>query len=154
MPRSFVSDIATRAVVNLLMSTVNEFWPIIFLHDRGVVGGENDQLWLRTLASEPAFVEATLATAIRYWLPDRACKLRAEMHSYRATTMVMDRISSNKTESDGFIGAVLTMAISERLVGNDTAWQIHMSGLAQIMKARKAQGLEGLPSLFTDLMIL
>lgn len=149
-----MSDVANSALVNLLMTTVNEFWPIIFLHDRGVVGGENDQLWLRTLASEPAFVEATLATAIRYWLPDRACKLRAEMHSHRATTMVMDCIFSNQTESDGFIGAVLTMAISERLVGNDAAWQIHMSGLMQIIKARKGQGVDGLPALFTDLMIL
>lgn len=117
-------------------------------------GGDDDQLWLDTLASEPAFLEATMVTAIRYWSPDLACKLRSEMHAHRATTMVMSRLSSNDTYSDGFFGAVLTMAISERMVRNDAAWEVHMNGLIQTIKARQARGIESLPALFLDLMIL
>lgn len=141
-------------LLRLLMYLVNEFWPIIFLHGRGVPSGANDQLWLTALASEPAFVEATMVTAIRYWLPDLTCKLRSEMHSYRATAMLRDRLSSNNTYSDGFLGAVLTMALGERMVRNDTAWEVHMSGLVQTIEARQARGIESLPALFTDLTIL
>lgn len=141
-------------LISLLMYAVNEFWPIVFLNDRGVPGGANDQLWLDTLASEPAFVEATMATAIRFWLPNFACQQRSELHSYRAKSMVMERLSSYDTYSDGFFGAVITMAISEQMVRNFAAWEIHVNGLVQTIEARKARGIKILPPLFTDLFIL
>ncbi|KAI6777863.1 uncharacterized protein J7T54_002761 [Emericellopsis cladophorae] len=133
---------------------LNESWSVIFLHDRNLPGDEHDKLWLDTMASEPAFVEATMATAVRYWSPDLECKLRSEMHSHRATAMVISRVSSNDTYSNGFFGAVLTMALSERMVRNDAAWEVHMNGLAQTIKARQAHGIASLPALFTDLIIL
>lgn len=76
------------------------------------------------------------------------------MHSYRATTMMMECMSSDETYSDGFVGAVLTMALSERLKRNDAAWEVHMNGLIRIIEARKARWLESLPTLFYNLMIL
>ncbi|KAG9258715.1 uncharacterized protein F5Z01DRAFT_215342 [Emericellopsis atlantica] len=149
-----LSIATSRADKQHAAELLNEFWSVIFLHDRVLPGGENDQLWLDTMASEPAFVEATMAAAVRYWSPDLACKLRSEMHLHKATAMVISRVSSDDTYSDGFFGAVLTMALGERMVRNDAAWEIHMNGLVQTIKARQARGMASLPALFTDLMIL
>jgi hypothetical protein len=68
--------------------------------------------------------------------------------------MVRKRLLSDEICSDGFFGAVITMAISERFLRNDAAWKIHMDGLVQVITARQAQGIESIPSLFTDLTIL
>ena len=95
-----------------------------------------------------------MATAIRFWLPDSICKMRSDFHSYRATSMVRKRLLSDEICSDGFFGAVITMAISERFLRNDAAWKIHMDGLVQVITARQARGIESIPSLFTDLTIL
>ena len=68
--------------------------------------------------------------------------------------MIIHRVGSNQAYTDGFIGAALTMAIGERMRGDDVAWNIHISGVAQAIKERRSRGIRGLPSIFTDLIIL
>lgn len=46
------------------------------------------------------------------------------------------------------------MAFGERLTRNDTAWNVHIDGVAQIIKERHAQGIFTLPPWFLDLQIL
>lgn len=81
-------------------------------------------------------------------------KGRAEYHLNTAFSIVIQRIESKRAQTDGVLGAVATMALGERLSGNETAWNIHVDGVAQIIRDRHARGIFGLPPWFIDLLIL
>lgn len=134
--------------------TVNEFWSVIFLSSRGIPDGPNDRDWLRLLASEPALVEATMSMAVRCWSTDPNCDIRADFHACRATRLLIQSIGCQQAYTDGFLGAAFTMALSERLLKNDEAWEVHMSGIIQAVRGRRERGISSLPSLFTDLVVL
>lgn len=95
-----------------------------------------------------------MAMAVRCWSTDANCKMRAEFHACRATNLLIQRIVSREAYTDGFLGAAFTMALSERLLKNDVAWEVHMSGIIQAVRGRRAEGMSSLPPLFTDLVIL
>ncbi|KAH7353331.1 hypothetical protein B0T11DRAFT_356373 [Plectosphaerella cucumerina] len=133
---------------------LNEFWSVIFLGSRGIPGGQDDQAWMQLLASEPALVEASLSMAVRCWSTKANCNMRADFHACRATGLLIQRIGSREAYTDGFLGAAFTMALNERLLRNDEAWKVHIGGIIQAVRGRRAQGLPGLPPLFTDLVIL
>src|SRR5205823_3379479 len=107
---------------------VNEFWPTLFLNHGDDSIEPNHLAALEILASEPAFVEATAGAGLRYLSPDLLCKRRAAAHNHRAVNILIRCASLDQAYSEGFLGTVLTMAIEERLAGNESAWNIHMSG--------------------------
>lgn len=105
------------------------------------------------LASEPAFLEATMAAALNYWCTSDL-KSRAEEHRRKAVDMMTDRIKNQQSHTDGFLGAALTMAVSERLLGIEKDWQMHIRGITGAIQARRQRDIIGLPATFDELMVL
>lgn len=95
-----------------------------------------------------------MAIGEKYWSPNVASKRRAEVHSNLAVNTVIQRIQSRQAQTDGVLGAVMTMAFGERLARNDVGWNVHIDGVAQIIKERHARGIFDLPPWFLDLQIL
>jgi len=116
--------------------------------------GVDDPAWLELLTSEPAMVEATMSVAVRCWSSDEPCRLRGDVHLHRATTMLIKRIGSQDPYTDGFLGAIFTLALNERFVQNNEAWEVHLNGIIQSVRGRRSAGMGDLPPLFTDLIIL
>lgn len=57
------------------------------------------------------------------------------------------------TSTDGVLGAVTTMAFGASLENDDVAWNVHIDGLAQILKERQSRGTTPPPSWLTDLVV-
>lgn len=131
---------------------VEEFWSII-LSGTHVASGPRQLSWQEMLASEPAFIEATMAAALDYWCSSEL-RSRAEKHRKKAVVMIIDRIQNHQCHTDGFLGAVLTMSVHERLFGTEESWQMHTRGIAGAVQARRQCGIIGLPATFDDLMVL
>lgn len=136
------------------MSTVPRFWSLSFLDNRGLPKSSSESFWFDLFISEPALIEASVAIGEKFWSPNVASKRRASTHSNMAINTVIQRIQSREAQTDGILGAVTTMAFGERLTRNDTAWNVHIDGVAQIIKERHAQGIFTLPPWFLDLQIL
>lgn len=132
---------------------MEEFWSIILSgHDGGGADLEYAS-WREMLASEPAFLEATMAAAMNYWCASDL-KSRAEEHREKAVDMMIDRIKNHQSHTDGFLGAALTMAVSERLLGTEQDWQMHIRGITGAVQVRRQRGIKGLSATFDDLMVL
>ena len=68
--------------------------------------------------------------------------------------MVIRNLESCKAQSDGFLATILTLALMERFQPDETAWEMHIGGAVQAMKNRALGGLNALPPVLTDLMIM
>ncbi|KAJ4159914.1 uncharacterized protein LMH87_007850 [Akanthomyces muscarius] len=133
---------------------LEEFWSIILSgHDGGGGADLEYASWREMLASEPAFLEATMAAAMNYWCASNL-KSRAQKHREKAVDMMIDRIKNHQLHTDGFLGAALTMAVSERLLGTEQNWQMHIRGITGAVQARRQRGIKGLSATFDDLMVL
>lgn len=137
-----------------LLKTVSTYWSLAFLDDRGFPRNPSEVAWFGLFISEPALIEASMAICERHWYPDTLYKWRSEIHRNAAFNIVIERIQSRQAQTDGVLGAVLTMAFGERLVGNDLAWNVHIDGLAQIIKDRHSRGIFVLPPWFSSLLVL
>jgi hypothetical protein len=60
---------------------------------------------------------------------------------------------STGTRTDGVLGAVTTLAFGATLEQDDVAWNIHIIGLAHMIKDRKSHAMSPLPSWMTDLIV-
>lgn len=97
--------------------------------------------------------EASLAVAVRHWSPDNAWQLKACRHSYAAVHLIKQRITSTGTRTDGVLGAVTTLAFGATLEQDDVAWNVHIIGLAHMIKDRKSRAMTPPPSWMTDLVV-
>ena len=104
--------------------------------------------------SEPALFEGVVGVNMRHWSPDPAYQKRAEDHSSRAVSIIIDHIRSGTAHQDGVLGAVATMALSESLNRNESSWIMHLDGLAQVLEERKAKGVLDMPEWFIGFMIM
>ena len=95
-----------------------------------------------------------MAVGMRYWSPEVAYQQLAVFHSSRAANIIVQRIESGQAHTDAVLLAVTSMAFGERLMRNDQAWNIHIDGLAQMVRERRSQGEFGLPPSFCDLCVL
>ncbi|CRG88451.1 hypothetical protein PISL3812_05481 [Talaromyces islandicus] len=75
------------------------------------------------------------------------------MHQSKALNLTIQRIGSKRPQTEAMLAAVTTMAFAERLANRDVAWNIHIDGLAQMVKERHSKGMS-LPWWLHDLVIL
>lgn len=95
-----------------------------------------------------------MAIGIRHWSPDVSYQQLAEFHSSRAANIIIQRLESAQAPTDADLLAVFTMAFGARLMHDDLAWNIHIDGLAQMIRERHSRGEPDLPSWFCDLCVL
>ena len=95
-----------------------------------------------------------MATAMRFFSPEVSYQQLAGFHSSRASSFIIQRIGSGQGPTDAVLFAVSTMAFGERLMHNDLAWNIHIDGLAQMIRERRSRGEFELPQWFRDLCVL
>jgi hypothetical protein len=69
-------------------------------------------------------------------------------------SLVISHIGSRTAHAGPVMGAVLSMAIGERLVGNSAVWEIHVGGLARMIETRWGEGERDLPGLIVNFLVL
>ncbi|KGO69002.1 Protein of unknown function DUF3468 [Penicillium italicum] len=126
---------------------------LVFLEGRHSPGSASEAAWFNLIASDPVLTEASLAVAVRHWSPDNAWQLKAYRHSYAAVHLIKQRIMSAGTRTDGVLGAVTTLAFGATLEQDDVAWNVHVVGLAHMIKDRKSRTMSPPPSWITDLIV-
>ncbi|KAJ5382825.1 hypothetical protein N7517_000736 [Penicillium concentricum] len=80
-----------------------------------------------------------MAVAVRHWSPDDAWQLKAYRHSYSAVHFIKQRIMSTGARTEGVLGAVIVLAFGASLERDDVVWNIHIIGLAHMIKDRKSR---------------
>lgn len=113
----------------------------------------SEAAWVDLIVSEQALVEATMAIGMRFWSPQPPWQRRAETHQSKALNLTIKRIGSERPQTEAMLAAVSTMAFAGRLANDDVAWNIHIDGLAQMIKERYSEGM-GLPWWLHDIIIL
>ncbi|KAJ5518261.1 Polyketide synthase enoylreductase [Penicillium expansum] len=126
---------------------------LVFLEGRHSPGSPSEAAWFNLIASDPVLIEASLAVAVRHWSPDNAWQLKAYRHSYAAVHSIKQRIMSTGARTDGVLGAVTTLAFGATLEQDDVAWNVHVFGLAHMLKDRKSRTMTPPPSWITDLIV-
>jgi hypothetical protein len=117
-------------------------------------GSRDETAWIDFLASDAALIESTMAIGIRNWCNGISFQSMAEVHSSRASSIMIHRIQNGTPYTDAMLATVFTMAFGERLRHDDVAWSIHVYGLAQLIGERYSQGVHHLPPWFLDLLVL
>ncbi|KAI0121386.1 hypothetical protein BJ170DRAFT_644657 [Xylariales sp. AK1849] len=133
---------------------LSRFWSLLFLDGSDYPGNPDEASWIALVVSEPALIESSVAVSVRHWSPALGYQYMAEYHSSRANNIIIQRITSGRAHTDAVLGAVVNMAFGERLRHNDHAWNIHIDGLARLIKERRSQGATDLPQWFCDLLVL
>ncbi|KAH8908114.1 hypothetical protein BR93DRAFT_927144 [Coniochaeta sp. PMI_546] len=114
----------------------------------------DEEAFLQHIASEAALAEVSIAIGMRHWSPDPSVQRKAVVHSSKAANIVIRRIQSETAHTSAVLGAVLSMAIGERLLNNTPVWHIHIEGLAKIITERYSQGERDLPALLSSFLIM
>ncbi|KAH8692345.1 hypothetical protein BGW36DRAFT_304164 [Talaromyces proteolyticus] len=131
----------------------HEIHGLILLSCVNPPGNPHEAAWVEFIVSDPALIEASMAVGARHWSPQPSWQLQADLYSSRALEFIIRRIGSRETQTDGFLGTVLTMAFAERLMHSSLTWGIHIDGLVQIIQDRRAKGIN-MPAWFYDLLVL
>ncbi|KAJ5827157.1 Polyketide synthase enoylreductase [Penicillium robsamsonii] len=126
---------------------------LVFLEGRHSPGNANEAAWFNLVASYPVLTEATMAVAVRHWSPDDAWQLKAYRHSYAAVHLIKHRIMSTGAQKEGVLGAVIVLAFGATLERDDMAWNIHIIGLAHMIKDRKSRAMNAPPPWMIDLIV-
>lgn len=113
-----------------------------------------EEAFLQDLASEAALAEVSLSIGMRHWSPDPLVQEKAVVHSGKATRNVIQHIKSGTAHTSAVLGAVLSMAIGERLMNNTAVWNVHVDGLTKMITERRVLGEPYLPALMCDFLIL
>ncbi|OOG00435.1 hypothetical protein ASPCADRAFT_187 [Aspergillus carbonarius ITEM 5010] len=124
-----------------------------FLEGNYIPETPSDETWLNLIASEPAVIEALLAVAVRQWSPSSAWQLQADNHLYKAIKLIKQLITSTRPKTDGVLGAVVSLAIGAALAQDQVAWNIHINGLADIVRSRQCGVWPAVPSWFIDFLV-
>ncbi|KAL2860971.1 uncharacterized protein BJX67DRAFT_317822 [Aspergillus lucknowensis] len=134
-------------------SALQKIQELLYLEGRQAADNPTEAAWFNLIASEPAMVEATMAVALQHWSPSNSWQRKADYHLYKAVSLTKQRIASAASRSDGVLGAVVTMAFGASLENNQLAWNVHIDGLAHIIKERESRVPNSLPSWFIDLIV-
>ncbi|KAK3334053.1 hypothetical protein B0T19DRAFT_419970 [Cercophora scortea] len=119
---------------------LTRFWSLVFLGGAAYPSSRDEEAFIKLLVSEAAFAEVSLAVGMQYWSPDASCQQKAVAHSCKATNLVVQRIQSGSAHTVPVLGAVLSMAVAERLAHNHVTWNMHVNGLANIIAEGYARG--------------
>ncbi|KAJ5198209.1 uncharacterized protein N7498_007326 [Penicillium cinerascens] len=126
---------------------------LVFLEGIRPPVSASEAAWFNLIASDPALIESTMAIAVRLWSPDDCWQMESYQHSCTAINLIKRRIASTMTSTDGVLGAVTTMAFGASLENDDVAWNVHIDGLAQILKERQSRSTTPPPSWLTGLVV-
>ncbi|PYH94336.1 hypothetical protein BO71DRAFT_409408 [Aspergillus ellipticus CBS 707.79] len=113
----------------------------------------SEAAWFKIIASEPAVVEASMAVTVRQWSPRGSWQYQADSHSQNAVNLIQQLISSSRVRTDGLLGAVIMMALGAALAHDDVAWNIHIAGVANIIKDWQSSTPYPIPSWFVDFIV-
>lgn len=94
-----------------------------------------------------------MSVAIRNWSPTITWKTKAYRHSYTAVNLIKNRLASTGFQNDGVLATVITMAFGASLEGDDLAWNVHINGLANMIKERRLKSDSIPPGWLTGLII-
>ncbi|KAJ5494209.1 Polyketide synthase enoylreductase [Penicillium fimorum] len=122
---------------------------LIFLEGRHSPGNASEAAWFNLVASDPVLTEATMAVAS----PDDAWQLKAYRHSYAAVHLIKHRLMSTGSRTEGILGAVIVLAFGATLERDDVVWNIHIIGLAHMLKDRKSRAMNAPPPWMIDLIV-
>ncbi|KAJ5297032.1 uncharacterized protein N7443_007925 [Penicillium atrosanguineum] len=127
---------------------------LVFLEGIRSPASPKETAWFNLIASDPALIESTMAIAVRLWSPDDSWQIESYRHSHTAINLIKRRLESAATSTDGVLGAVATMAFGASLENDDISWNIHIDGLAQILKERQSRSTDPPPPWLSDLVVL
>ncbi|KAF5567382.1 hypothetical protein FPHYL_3285 [Fusarium phyllophilum] len=132
-----------------------EYRALIFPAGLGSPGSNREADWIALLHSEPALVEASMAIAIRH--SPRLQKTQgireASVRKGRAIKMINERLDTPLGLTDGVLSAVFTLTFAELLESDIEARDVHIQGLAQMIKVRRSLGNTDIPSWFGDFIL-
>ncbi|KAH7149898.1 hypothetical protein B0J13DRAFT_549044 [Dactylonectria estremocensis] len=140
----------------LIKFLLDDFRPLIFPNRAGCPGSPNEIQWIELVVAEPALLEASVAIGLRNCPghQNTAYSRVADMHALKAVSMVNKRLDAPSTGlTDGVLAAVFTLALSERLINNEVAWNVHVNGLSQMMRLRRSKGVDTIPPWFSDFLM-
>ncbi|KAM6509985.1 hypothetical protein FALCPG4_017618 [Fusarium falciforme] len=140
---------------NSISYLLYEFRPIVFPAGYGYPGSERETVWVDQLLAEPALIEASMAIGLKYTPRRRSpwTSREADIRKCMAISMINKRLDTAAGLSDGMLGAVFTLAFAERLASDERALDVHIQGLAQMIRLRRAAGITRVPSWFSDFLI-
>ncbi|EXM16709.1 hypothetical protein FOTG_15040 [Fusarium oxysporum f. sp. vasinfectum 25433] len=120
-----------------------EYRALIFPAGLGSPGSNREADWIALLHSEPALVEASMAIAIRHSPRlQRTQGIReASVRKGRAIKMINERLDTPLGLTDGL------------LESDVKARDVHIQGLAQMIKVRRSLGNTAIPSWFGDFIL-
>ncbi|EEU36746.1 uncharacterized protein NECHADRAFT_51893 [Fusarium vanettenii 77-13-4] len=133
---------------NSISYLLYEFRPIVFPAGYGYPGSERETVWVDQLLAEPALIEASMAIGLKYTPRHRTpwTSREADIRKCMAISMINKRLDTAAGLSDGMLGAVFTLAFAERLASDEKALEVHIQGLAQMIRLRRAAGITRVPS--------
>ena len=114
----------------------------------------DEEAFMHLIASEAALAEVSIALGMRHWSPDASVQRKAVVHASNAANLIIRHIKADTAHEAAVIGAVLSMAIGERLRNNVPVWNIHIDGLAKMITERRVQGELELPWLISAFVSL
>ncbi|KAF4960136.1 hypothetical protein FGADI_1154 [Fusarium gaditjirri] len=134
---------------------LREYRALIFPAGLGSPGSNREADWIALLHSEPALVEASMAIAIRHSPRlQRTQGIReASVRKGRAIKMINERLDTPLGLTDGVLSAVFTLTFAELLESDLKARDVHIQGLAQMIRVRRSLGNTTIPSWFGDFIL-
>ncbi|KAF4428910.1 hypothetical protein FACUT_9368 [Fusarium acutatum] len=157
--RHELKPVATSLLIRPKYSPVEyllcEYRALIFPAGLGSPGSNREADWIALLHSEPALVEASMAIAIRHSPRlQRTQGIReASVHKGRAIKMINERLDTPLGLTDGVLSAVFTLTFAELLESDVEARDVHIQGLAQMIRVRRSLGNTDIPSWFGDFIL-
>ncbi|KAF4455738.1 hypothetical protein F53441_1937 [Fusarium austroafricanum] len=132
-----------------------EYRTLIFPTGTVAPGSTRETDWISLLHSEPALVEASMAIAMRHSprFQNSQTRREASLRKGRAIQLINQRLGTPLGLTDGVLSAVFTLTFAELLESDLGARDIHIQGLAQMIKVRRSSGNTAIPSWFGDFIL-
>ncbi|KAF3021148.1 hypothetical protein E8E14_013864 [Neopestalotiopsis sp. 37M] len=132
-----------------------KFRPLVFPEGIGGPGSAAETAWVHLLLSEPALVEASVSIGLKHD-PHHRCMWgphESAIRKGRAIKMINERLNTPAGLSDGLLSAVFTLTWAEHLGSDVNAMEIHIQGLAQMIKLRRSSGNNDIPPWLSDFLL-
>ena len=125
-----------RKAIGYLTTVASAMYPMeLYFHFNPL----SPERWFQTALADTAQFHALLyASCVYHGLVQGITESReAALHLERASRLINDRLSGPAAEiTDTTIGAVSCLAMGEAVRGHPDAWNVHMSGLRQMIQMR------------------
>ncbi|KAI9170813.1 hypothetical protein HJFPF1_00287 [Paramyrothecium foliicola] len=137
-----------------VIDSTSNIWPLFFSDEVNFPDDTQSRSeWMKVVTSEPAFHDASLVAERRLLSSDIWWDERVDPDFHRVINEMVARIQGNQSQTDGILGASLTLAFGERLMQNDMAWLVHLDGVAKIIAERRSRGLQPVPDWASSMFI-